>query len=161
MTLPMDVRLAADDAKIGFVFTRRGITPEACSSWFLPRPVGISQAMEWAATGRLFPASEALRAGLVRSIHPRDGVVEAARELASKVVEHRAPVSVALTRQLMWRRMLGAPHPMNAHRAESRALFERGVLSGRARGCDRVPREAGSEVRTLLRRDLVPYSAAS
>jgi enoyl-CoA hydratase/carnithine racemase len=125
MTLPMDVRIAADDAKIGFVFTRRGIVPEACSSWFLPRVVGISNAVEWTATGRILPADEALRGGLVRSLHPRDEVVAVARELARDIAQNTAPVSVALTRQLMWTG-LGAGHPMAAHHAESRALFERG-----------------------------------
>jgi enoyl-CoA hydratase/carnithine racemase len=121
----MDVRLAAEGARIGFVFTRRGIVPEACSSWFLPRIVGISKAMEWAATGRLFPAEEALAGGLVRSVHPADAVLEAARELAREVADNAAPVSVALTRRLMWT-MLGADHPMAAHRADSRGMFARG-----------------------------------
>jgi enoyl-CoA hydratase/carnithine racemase len=125
MTLPMDVRVAAEGARIGFVFTRRGIVPEACSSWFLPRIVGISKAMEWAATGRLFPAEEALAGGLVRSVHPPDEVVEAGRELAAEVADNAAPVSVALTRRLMWT-MLGADHPMEAHRADSRGMFARG-----------------------------------
>jgi enoyl-CoA hydratase/carnithine racemase len=125
MTLPMDVRVAAEGARIGFVFTRRGIVPEACSSWFLPRLVGISQAMEWAATGRLFQAEEALAGGLVRSVHPPDAVLEAAQELAREVAENAAPVSVALARQLMWG-MLGAGHPMEAHRADSRGMFARG-----------------------------------
>jgi enoyl-CoA hydratase/carnithine racemase len=125
MTLPMDVRLAADDARIGFVFTRRGIVPEACSSWFLPRIVGISQAMEWAATGRVFSAQEALAGRLVRSVHPGDELLGAASELASEIAEHTSPVSVAMTRRLMWT-MLGAPHPMAAHRADSRGMFSRG-----------------------------------
>jgi enoyl-CoA hydratase/carnithine racemase len=126
MTLPMDVRIAADDAKIGFVFARRGIVPEACSSWFLPRVVGISQAMEWTATGRVFGAEEALQGGLVRSLHPKERVVDAARELAREIADNTAPVSVALTRRLMWR-MLGANHPMVAHRADSRAMSARGA----------------------------------
>jgi len=125
MTLPMDVRIAAEGAKIGFVFARRGIVPEACSSWFLPRIVGISQAMEWVATGRVFDSSEALRGGLVRSVHPADEVVGAARELAREIADNAAPVSVALARRMMWT-MLGAPHPMDAHRADSRAMFARG-----------------------------------
>src|SRR3954453_4169524 len=125
MTLPMDVRIAADGAKIGFVFSRRGIVPEACSSWFLPRLVGISQAMEWAATGRVFSAEEALAGGLVRSLHPAGEVRDAAHELAREIADNAAPVSVALARQLMWR-MLGASHPMEAHRADSRAIFSRG-----------------------------------
>jgi enoyl-CoA hydratase/carnithine racemase len=125
MTLPMDIRLAADDARIGFVFVRRGIVPEACSSWFLPRIVGISRAMEWAATGRVFPAQEALHGGLVRSLHPAGELLEAANGLAREIVDNAAPVSVALTRKMLWT-MLGAEHPMLAHRADSRGLFYRG-----------------------------------
>jgi enoyl-CoA hydratase/carnithine racemase len=125
MTLPMDIRLAAEDARMGFVFTRRGIVPEACSSWFLPRLVGISRAMEWAASGRVFPAHEALTGGLVRSLHPAGELLAAARALAAEIAEHTAPVSVALTRRLLWT-MLGADHPMAAHRADSRAMFLRG-----------------------------------
>ena len=125
MTLPMDVRLAADDARIGFVFTRRGIVPEACSSWFLPRVVGISRAMEWVATGRVFSAQEALEAGLVRSLHPREELLEAAYALAREIADNAAPVSVALARRMMWT-LLGAEHPMLAHRADSRGMFIRG-----------------------------------
>ncbi|HEX9481000.1 MAG TPA: crotonase/enoyl-CoA hydratase family protein [Solirubrobacteraceae bacterium] len=125
MTLAMDVRMAADDARIGFVFARRGIIPEACSSWFLPRVVGISRAMEWVSTGRVFSAQEGLEAGLIRSLHPKDELLGAARELALEIAENTAPVSVALARQLMWR-MLGAEHPMIAHRADSRGMIARG-----------------------------------
>jgi len=125
MTLPMDVRLAADDAKLGFVFARRGIIPEACSSWFLPRVVGISRAMEWVSTGRVFSAREGYEAGLIRSLHPKDELIGAARELALEIAQNTAPVSVALARQLMWR-MLGAEHPMMAHRADSRGMVARG-----------------------------------
>jgi enoyl-CoA hydratase/carnithine racemase len=133
MTLPMDVRLAAEDAKIGFVFARRGIVPEACSSWFLPRVVGISRAMEWVATGRVFSAREALEAGLVRTLHPKDELLGAARELAREIADNAAPVSVALARQMMWR-MLGAEHPMVAHRADSRAMFARGQSADAVEG---------------------------
>jgi enoyl-CoA hydratase/carnithine racemase len=133
MTLPMDVRLAADDARMGFVFARRGIVPEACSSWFLPRVVGISRAMEWVASGRVFSAQEALDAGLVRSLHPPGELMAAARSLAAEIVENTAPVSVALARQLMWR-MLGAEHPMIAHRADSRGMFSRGQSADAAEG---------------------------
>ncbi len=125
MTLPMDVRLASSTARFGFVFTRRGITPEAASSWFLPRLVGISTALEWNFSGRLFGAQEALDAGLVRSVHEPVDLLPAARALATEIADHAAPVSVALTRQMMWR-MLGAAHPMDAHRADSRAILERG-----------------------------------
>jgi enoyl-CoA hydratase/carnithine racemase len=131
MTLPMDIRLVAEGARIGFVFARRGIVPEACSSWFLPRIVGISQAMEWVASGRVFSAQEAHAGGLVRSVHPEGDLLSVARELASEISENSAPVSVALARRLMWR-MLGAEHPMVAHRADSRAMFSRGQ-SGDAR----------------------------
>ncbi len=106
------------------MFARRGIVPEACSSWFLPRIVGISQAMEWVATGRVFTAEEALAGGLVRSVHPVGDVLGAARALAAEIAES-APVSVALSRRLLWT-MLGASHPMEAHRADSRAMLARG-----------------------------------
>jgi enoyl-CoA hydratase/carnithine racemase len=125
MTLPMDFRLAVAGAKIGFVFARRGIVPEACSSWFLPRLVGISQAMEWVATGRVFTAEEALAGRLVRSVHAADDLLPAARALADEIADNAAPVSVAVARRLMWT-MLGASHPMEAHRADSRAMFARG-----------------------------------
>ncbi|MGI5130494.1 crotonase/enoyl-CoA hydratase family protein [Pseudonocardia sp. CA-107938] len=125
MTLPMDVRLAATTARYGFVFARRGIVPEAASSWFLPRLVGISRAMEWAATGRIFDAQEALAGGLVRSVHEPDDLLPAAYALAREIADNTAPVSVALARQMMWR-MLGADHPMEAHRVDSRAMLERG-----------------------------------
>jgi enoyl-CoA hydratase/carnithine racemase len=125
MTLPMDIRLASEGAKLGFVFARRGIVPEACSSWFLPRVVGISRAMEWVATGRVFSAQEALEAGLVRSLHPPGELLEAAHDLAREIAESAAPVSVALARRMMWT-MLGASHPMYAHRADSRGMFLRG-----------------------------------
>ncbi len=125
MTLPMDIRLAAEDARIGFVFARRGIVPEACSSWFLPRMVGISRAMEWVVTGRVFSAREALDAGLVRSLHAAGELLDAAYELAREIADNAAPVSVALARRLMWT-MLGAQHPMIAHRADSRGMFARG-----------------------------------
>jgi enoyl-CoA hydratase/carnithine racemase len=133
MTLPMDIRLAADDARIGFVFARRGIVPEACSSWFLPRAVGISRAMEWVATGRVFSAQEALDGGLVRSLHPKDELLETARALALEIAENSAPVSVALARRMMWR-MLGAEHPMLAHRADSRGMYYRGQSADAAEG---------------------------
>jgi enoyl-CoA hydratase/carnithine racemase len=135
MTLPMDIRIAADGAKIGFVFTRRGIVPEACSSWFLPRIVGISQAMEWAATGRVFDAQEALRGGLVRSVHAPGELLPAAHELAREIADNTAPVSVALARQLLWRG-LGAAHPMQAHQADSRAMFARGQSADAREGVE-------------------------
>ena len=125
MTLPMDIRLASEHAKFGFVFARRGIVPEACSSWFLPRLVGISQAAEWCYSGRVFPAAEALAGRLVRSVHPADELLPAARAIATEIATNTAPVSVALTRQMLWR-MLGADHPMEAHKVDSRGILERG-----------------------------------
>ncbi len=133
MTLPMDIRLAAEDARMGFVFTRRGIVPEACSSWFLPRIVGIDQAMEWVATGRVFSAQEALEGGLLRSVHPGGELIDVARTIAREIAENTAPVSVALARQLLWR-MLGAEHPMLAHRADSRGMLIRGQSADAAEG---------------------------
>lgn len=125
MTLPMDIRLASDSAKFGFVFAKRGIIPEACSSYFLPRLVGIQQATEWVYTGRVFGAEEALAGGLVRSVHAPDDLLPAAHELAREIADNTAPVSVALSRRMMWR-MLGASHPMEAHRVDSRGIMERG-----------------------------------
>lgn len=125
MTLAMDVRIASEKARYGFVFARRGIVPEACSAWFLPRVVGISRAMEWVATGRLFGAQEALEGGLVSRVVPHDELLPAARALAAEIVENTSAVSVALARQMLWR-MLGAAHPMQAHRIDSQAIFAMG-----------------------------------
>jgi enoyl-CoA hydratase/carnithine racemase len=133
MTLPMDIRLAADTAKFGFVFARRGIVPEACSSWFLPRLVGISQAAEWVYTGRVFGAAEAHEHGLVRSVHAGDDLLAAARAIATEIAENTAPVSVALSRQMLWR-MLGAQHPMDAHRVDSRGIQSRGASADAREG---------------------------
>jgi enoyl-CoA hydratase/carnithine racemase len=125
MQLAMDFRLASSDARYGFVFARRGINPEAASSWFLPRLVGIQTALEWCYTGRIFPAQEGLDKGLVRSVHAPEDLLPAARALAREIVDNTAPVSVAVTRQLIWR-MAGASHPMEAHKADSRAIQARG-----------------------------------
>jgi enoyl-CoA hydratase/carnithine racemase len=125
MTLPMDVRIASATARFGFVFARRGIVPEAASSWFLPRIVGISRAAEWVYTGRIFPADEALAAGLVSRVVPPDEVLPSALALARGIADHTSQVSVALSRALLWR-MLGADHPMEAHRIDSRCIFEMG-----------------------------------
>ena len=122
MTLPMDVRIASSAARIGFVFARRGIVPEACSSWFLPRVVGIARAAEWVMTGRIFPADEALAAGLVSRVVAPDALLDTARALAREIADSTSAVSVALARQLLWR-MLGADHPMEAHRVDSRAIY--------------------------------------
>jgi enoyl-CoA hydratase/carnithine racemase len=126
MTLPMDFRLASEAARFGFVFAKRGIVPEASSSWFLPRLVGIGQALEWCYSARLFDAAEALKGGLIRSLHAPDDLLPAARALAIELTGQSAPVSVSLMRKMLWTG-LGASHPMEAHRIESRALWVRGA----------------------------------
>ena len=133
MTLPMDARLAVEGAKIGFVFTRRGIVPEAASSYFLPRVVGISRAMEWVATGRVFTSEEALAGGLVRSIHPPGELMPAAHALAREIADNTAPMSVAMSRRMLWS-MLGAAHPLAAHEVDSRAMTARGASADAAEG---------------------------
>jgi len=125
MTLAMDVRLASEDARFGFVFARRGIVPEAASSWFLPRVVGISQAMEWVMTGRLFGAGEALAGRLVSRVLPPAELLPAAHALAREVADNTSAVSVALARQMLWK-LLGADHPMAAHQVDSKAIFSMG-----------------------------------
>ncbi|MGE0830136.1 MAG: crotonase/enoyl-CoA hydratase family protein [Hyphomonadaceae bacterium] len=133
MQLAMDIRIASTDARFGFVFNRRGINPEACSSWFLPRIVGVSTALEWCYSGRVFPASEALERGLVRSLHAPEELMPAARAIAREIADNTAPVSNALTRQMMWR-MLGADHPMEAHKIDSRAVYSRGASADAKEG---------------------------
>ncbi|WP_176593669.1 crotonase/enoyl-CoA hydratase family protein [Sphingobium sp. EM0848] len=133
MTLPMDIRLASDNARMGFVFARRGIVNEAASAWFLPRVVGVSQAMEWCATGRVFDAAEAKAGGLVRSLHAPEDLLPAARALAREIADNTAPVSVALIRQMVWRG-LGMSHPMEAHRIDSRGILSRGRSGDVAEG---------------------------
>ena len=121
MTLPMDIRIASTTARMGFVFSRRGVVPEACSTWFLPRLVGISRAAEWIYTGRVFSPEEALAAGLVSRVVEPDRLLAVVRELALEIARNTSAISVALSRQLLWR-MLGADHPMQAHRLDSRAM---------------------------------------
>jgi len=125
MQLAMDVRLASENARFGFVFARRGLVPEAASSWFLTRAVGISQALEWTLTGRVFPAQEALEGRLIKKIYKPEELIPAARALAREMAEATAPVSVAMTRQMLWR-MLGADDPMEAHKVDSRGIYARG-----------------------------------
>lgn len=122
MQLAMDIRLASDTARYGFVFARRGIVPEACSSWFLPKLVGIQQALEWCYTGRVFDAAEARNGGLIRSIHAPNALMDAARGLAREIAENTSAVSVAMTRAMMWRLPSG-DHPMDAHKIDSRAIY--------------------------------------
>jgi enoyl-CoA hydratase/carnithine racemase len=125
MQLPMDFRIASTAARFGFVFARRGITPEACSSWFLPRLVGVPTALDWVYSGRVFDASEAKEKGLVQSLHAPEDLLPAAIDLAHKVTDASAPVSVAVSRRMIWS-MMGASHPMDAHRLDSRSLQSRG-----------------------------------
>jgi enoyl-CoA hydratase/carnithine racemase len=133
MTLPMDIRIASTEARYGFVFARRGIVPEACSSWFLPRVVGISRAAEWLYTGRVFGAEEALAAGLVSRVVAPGELLAAARALAREIAEHTSAVAVALSRQMLWR-MAGADHPMEAHKVDSRAIYAMGASPDVAEG---------------------------
>ena len=125
MTLPMDIRIASEEAKFGFVFARRGLVPEAASSWFLPRVVGINKALEWTFSGRVFSPEEAKEGWLIRSIHPADKLLEEANKIAQEIVENTSAVSVAMTRQMLWK-LLGADHPMEAHKVDSRAIYELG-----------------------------------
>lgn len=122
MQLPFDIRLASDNARFGFVFARRGIVPEACSSWFLPRAVGLQTALEWCMTGRIFDAQEALARGLVRSVHPQAELMDAARAIAREIADNTSAVSVSMTRAMLWR-LAATEHPMMAHRIDSRAIY--------------------------------------
>ncbi|HMH91450.1 MAG TPA: enoyl-CoA hydratase-related protein [Streptosporangiaceae bacterium] len=133
MTLPMDIRIMADSARVGFVFARRGIVPDGASSWFLPRIAGISQALEWCLTGRLLSADEALAGGLVRTLCPVAEVLPLATQLAGEIAASAAPVSAVLTRHLLWQ-SLGADHPMVTHRIDSRAIYDTGRMADSAEG---------------------------
>jgi len=133
MQLPMDIRMASTEARFGLVFARRGLNPEAASSWFLPKLVGVQTALEWCYTGRVFPAQEAFDRGLVRSLHAPEDLLPAAKALAREIAENTAPVSIAITRQLIWR-MAGASHPMEAHRADSRGIQIRGAMADAREG---------------------------
>jgi enoyl-CoA hydratase/carnithine racemase len=128
MTLPMDIRIASTNARFGFVFSRRGVVPEACSSWFLPRIAGIAQALEWVFSGRVFDAAEALAGGLVKEVVPPESLLDRAREIAQEIADNTSAVSVALSRQMMWR-MLGADHPMEAHKVDPRGIAQMGRAS--------------------------------
>ena len=133
MTLPMDIRIMADSARAGFVFARRGIVPDGTSSWFLPRIVGISQALEWCLTGRLISSAEALAGGLVRTVRPVEEVLPLATQLAREIATNAAPVSAVITRHLLWQ-MLGADHPMVTHRIDSQAIYDTGRMADSAEG---------------------------
>ncbi|MCC6267610.1 MAG: crotonase/enoyl-CoA hydratase family protein [Dehalococcoidia bacterium] len=153
MTLAMDVRLASENARMGFVFAKRGIVPEACSSWFLPRIVGISQAMEWVSTGRVFDASEALAGRLVKAVHAPGDLLPAANKLAREIADNTAPVSVALCRQLMWRGLV-ADHPMEAHMADSRGILLMGQSADVREGVASFLEKRKPEFRMSVANDL-------
>ena len=153
MQLAMDLRLASTNARYGFVFARRGITPEAASSWFLPRLVGVQTALEWCYTGRVFPAQEALDKGLVRSLHEPDDLLPAARALAREIIDNASPVSIALTRQMIWR-MAGADHPMEAHQADSRAIQARGQQADAREGVSSFLEKRAAKFPNLVSSDL-------
>jgi enoyl-CoA hydratase/carnithine racemase len=153
MTLPMDVRIASDKARFGFVFARRGIVPEAASSWFLPRVVGISQAMEWVATGRLFPAEEALAGRLVSRVVSHDELLPTARALAREIADHTSGVSVCLARQLLWK-MLGADHPMEAHKLDSRLIHAMGASADAYEGVQSFLEKRPARFTMQVSRDL-------
>ena len=135
MTLPMDIRLCSSSAKIGFVFSRRGVVPEACSSYFLPRLVGISQALEWCYSGKVFPAEEALAGGLVRSTHESKDLLPTANAIAREIAHNTSAVSTALIRQMMWK-MLGADHPMEAHKIDSQGMYHTGKSADAKEGIE-------------------------
>ncbi len=156
MTLPMDVRIASSEARFGFVFTRRGVVPEACSSWFLPRIVGISRAVEWACTGRVFDAQEALAGGLVSSVVPPAELLPRACALAREIAENTSAVSVALTRQMLWR-MLGADHPMEAHRIESMGIYCMGASPDAAEGIASFREKREPRFTMRPSKDMPPY----
>lgn len=151
MTLAMDIRLASEESKMGFVFARRGLVPESCATWFLPRIVGIGQALEWAFSGRVFPASEALSGGLVRSLHAPDDLLVEANALAREIADNTSPISVALTRQMMWR-LLGADDPVEAHRLDTLGIDFTGKTADAREGVlsflEKRPPEFTSKVST-------------
>lgn len=156
MTLPMDIRIASENARFGFVFARRGIVPEACSSYFLPRVVGISQALDWCYSGKVFPAEEALAGGLVRSLHPADELLEAARAIATEISANTSAVSITLIRQMMWR-MLGADHPMEAHKIDSRGIYYRGRSDDAKEGVNAFLEKRPAEFPGKVSKDLPDY----
>jgi enoyl-CoA hydratase/carnithine racemase len=156
MTLPMDIRLAADGARFGFVFARRGIVPEACSSYFLPRVVGISQALEWCYSGRVFSAEEALAGGLIKSIHSKEALLPAARAIAKDIGANTSAISVTLIRQMMWR-MLGADHPMEAHKIDSRGVYYTGKSADAAEGVNAFLEKRKADFPGRVSTDLPDY----
>ena len=156
MTLPMDIRLCSSNAKVGFVFSRRGVVPEACSSFFLPRVVGISKALEWCYSGRVFPAEEALSGGLVRSIHKPDDLLGDARQFARELVENTSAVSTGLIRQMMWK-MLGADHPMEAHKIDSQGMYFTGKSADAKEGIESFLEKRPAKFPLEVSKDMPPF----
>jgi enoyl-CoA hydratase/carnithine racemase len=156
MTLPMDVRIASDTAKIGFVFARRGITAEACSSWFLPKLVGMSQALEWMLTGRVFSAEEALAGRLVSRVVPAAELLPTATALAREIADNTSAISVALNRQLLWK-MTSAAHPMLAHRIDSKAIYYMGGSPDGAEGVLSFLEKRAPQFKMKASRDMPPF----
>lgn len=156
MTLPMDIRLCSSSAKVGFVFSRRGVVPEACSSFFLPRVVGIGKALEWCYSGRVFPAEEALSGGLVRSIHKPEDLLADAKHIAGELVENTSAVSTALIRQMMWK-MLGADHPMEAHKIDSRGMYFTGKSADAKEGIESFLEKRPAKFPLEVSKDMPPF----
>ena len=156
MQLPMDIRIASEDARFGFVFGRRGIVPEAASSWFLPRIVGISQALAWCYSGKVFPAKEALEGRLVSKVVPADELLPTARAIAREIAENSAPVSIALIRQMMWR-MLGADDPMEAHKIDSRGIYSRGASADVREGVTSFLEKRPPNFKETVSKDMPSY----
>ena len=156
MTLPMDIRIASEEAKFGFVFARRGLVPEAASSWFLPRVVGINKALEWTFSGRVFSPEEAKEGGLIRSIHPADKLLEEANKIAQEIVENTSAVSVAMTRQMLWK-LLGADHPMEAHKVDSRAIYELGQGGDAKEGVESFLEKRPPEFTSKVSKDMPEF----
>jgi len=156
MTLAMDIRIAVTNAKLGFVFAGRGIVPEACSTWFLPRIVGISKALEWCFSARVFRSEEALEAGLLRSVHAHDDLLPAARALAKEFIDNASAVSIALIRQMMWR-MLSAPHPIDAHELDTVALAQLGKSADAKEGITAFLQKRPAQFTDRVSKDMPPF----
>ena len=156
MTLPMDIRIASEEARFGFVFARRGLVPEAASSWFLPRIVGISKALEWTFSGKVFSAEEAKDGGLIRSVHPANKLMDEAYKLAQEIIDNTSPVSVALTRQMLWK-MLGADHPMEAHKVDSRLIYELGKAEDAKEGVKSFLEKRSPKFPSKVSRDMPKF----
>jgi enoyl-CoA hydratase/carnithine racemase len=156
MTLAMDIRIASYNACFGLVFSRRGIIPEACSTWFLPRIVGVSKALEWVLSGRVFSGEEALRSGLVRSLHSPADLLPAAESIAAEIARNTSAISVALSRQMLWR-MLGADHPMEAHKIESRGIYHTGKSDDAREGVESFLEKRSPEFRSKPSTDMPDF----